>query len=79
MKTPLIDRAFRGSRPVGKSLNPSPGQIRAMEIEEQIRRTRRPLHELWPDSERLVAHLNKPVNKLSYYALARCRVKYLSK
>ena len=60
----------------GKSLNPSDAQIRAWEIEETLRRTRKTTGELFPNAGELYATLNKPVNKIKYYQIARCRVKY---
>lgn len=60
----------------GKSLNPSDAQIRAWEIEETLRRTRKTTGELFPNAGDLHAALTKPVNKIKYYQIARCWVKY---
>lgn len=59
-----------------KSLNPSDAQIRAWEVEETLRRTRKTTGELFPNAGDLYAYLSKPVNKIKYYQIARCRVKY---
>ena len=59
-----------------KSLNPSDAQIRAWEIEETLRRTRKTTGELFPNAGDLHAYLSKPVNKIKYYQIARCRVKH---
>lgn len=69
----ILKRWVTGS---GKSLNPSDAQIRAWEIEETLRRTRKTTGELFPNAGELYATLNKPVNKIKYYQIARCRVKY---
>lgn len=60
----------------GKSLNPSDAQIRSWEIEETLRRSRKTTGELFPNAGELHTALTKPVNKIKYYQIARCRVKY---
>ena len=61
----------------GKSLNPSDRKIRAMQVEEKLRRTRKGVHELYPSGADLNRFLNKPVNRLAYYSLSNCTVNFV--
>lgn len=61
----------------GKSLNPSDRKIRAYQVEEMLRRTRKGVHELFPSGADLNEFLNKPADRLAYYSLSKCTVNFV--
>jgi hypothetical protein len=68
-----LEGEFKGVK--WKSLNPVSKQIRASDVETKLKRLRKPLHEVYPDSEYLNLLLNKPVDRIKYYNRARKQIR----